>query len=105
MRDHRQKKNADAFGASMRASLGQVQSFCHVVRGHQFTDSAHMAGGTRRSLVISGLPGIRGGIPLPTVAFGIVDVSVFAVIENLNVGVIRTKVTGSTCSPGVPQQC
>ena len=65
--------------------------------GHQFTDSAHMTGGARRSPVVPRLPGIRGGIPLPTVAFGIVDVAVFAVIENLNVGVIRTKVTGSTC--------
>ena len=65
--------------------------------GHQFTDSAYLTGGARRSPVISRLLGIRGGIPLPAVAFGIVDVSVFAVIENLNVGMIRTKVTGSTC--------
>ena len=56
-----------------------------------------MAGGASRSPVISRLPGIRGGIPFPAVAFGIVDVAVFAVIENLNVGVIRAKVTGSTC--------
>ena len=39
------------------------------------------------------LPGIRCGISLPTVAFGIEDVAVFAVIENLNVWMIRTKVT------------
>ena len=56
-----------------------------------------MAGGACRSPVVPRLPGIRSGIPLPTVAFGIVDMAVFAVIENLNVGVIRTKVTGSTC--------
>ena len=56
-----------------------------------------MAGGACRSPVVPRLPGIRSGIPLPTVAFGIEDMAVFAVIENLNVGVIRTKVTGSTC--------
>ena len=56
-----------------------------------------MAGSARRYPVIPRLQGIRGGIPLPAGAFGILDMAGFAVIENLNVWVIRTKVTGSTC--------
>ena len=55
-----------------------------------------MAGGAGWSPVISRLPSIRGGIPLPTVAFGIVDMAVFAVIENLNIGMIRCELKEET---------
>ena len=55
-----------------------------------------MAGGTGRATVVPGFPGIGRCIEGPIVALGVVNMAVFGVLENLDIGVVRSQVTGRT---------
>ena len=57
-----------------------------------------MAGCAGRTTVIAGLPGIRSCIPFPGFTLGKVDVPVFAVLEYLDIRMIRPEVAGRTGS-------
>jgi len=62
--------------------------------GAQFADTAHVAGGAGRCSIIAWFPGIGRTVPDPVFAVGQIDVTMLAVLEDLDIWMVWTEMAG-----------